>query len=315
MQLLDSNPMERLNIDKILKIKEIQNIKYEKEEFEYNERIINLKSANEDKSPQEQFIDKLKKENQKLKNEINELKLRINELTTKNEDLIKQNMNYKKIMNEEPNESNIGKESLELKSQIRTLEVNKELAESSLAHEKTLNEALNKNIRELKIELDQKNLKSNETIKILEKKIEDLENKLFNPNNNGYSKESLQYYLSLFNDNINQFNSIINYQNKLNNDLAENHQNRIENFINEKEKSFNMLINELIFKLFQNKDSESNKNNNDLNEKNYKDKIVWLEKQINELISFKQDCCNLEFQVNKFQNENEILIFVRFYSK
>ena len=39
----------------------------------------------------------------------------------------------------------------------------------------------------------------------------------------------------------------------------------------------------------------------------YKDKIVWLEKQINELISFKQDCCNLEFQVNKFQNENEIL--------
>ena len=315
MQLLDINPKERLSIDKILKIKEIQNIKYEKEEFEYKERIINLKSANEDKSPQEQLIDKLKKENQKLKNEINELKLRINELklrinelTTKNEDLNKQNMNYNKIINEEPNESNIGKELVELKSQIRTLEVNKELAESSLAHEKSLNESLNNQIGELKIELDQKNFKSNETIKVLEKKIEDLENKLFNPNNsNGYSNESLQYYLSLFNDNINQFTSIINQQFKLNADLAENNKNKIENFMNEKEKSFSILLNELFLKLLQNKNDNNNSNNNDLNEKNYKDKIVWLEKQINELIIFKQDCCNLEIQVNRLQNENEIL--------
>ena len=142
MQFLDFNPKERISLEKILKIKEIQSIHYEKEEFDPNERIINVKIEKKEGNPQEELINKLIKENKKLKNEINELKLKISELTTKNEDLNQQNININKIINEEPNEDNIKKE-VELKSQIRTLELSNELAECSLNQEKAMNEALN----------------------------------------------------------------------------------------------------------------------------------------------------------------------------
>ena len=310
MQFLDFNPKERISLEKILKIKEIQSIHYEKEEFDPNERIINVKIEKKEGNPQEELINKLIKENKKLKNEINELKLKISELTTKNEDLNQQNININKIINEEPNEDNIKKE-VELKSQIRTLELNNELAECSLNQEKAMNEALNKKIGELEIGFNQNNFKSSETIKSLEKKIEDLENKLFNPTDNVYSNESLQYYITLFNENINQFTSLINYQNKINNDLAENHLNKIENFMNKKEKIFNDMVNNIILKMSQNlilrNSGNLSNNNNGLNEKNYKDKIIWLEKQTEELIPFKQKCLLLNEQINKLQSENDFL--------
>ena len=317
MQLLYFNPNERISIEQILNLKEIQNINYVKEQFDPSERIINLKTETEEGTPQEQLINKLKKENKILKNEISELKSIINELTTKNEDLNKQNIDLKKIINEEPNEDKI-KKGIELKSQIRKLEFDNKLTECSLKQEKETNEALNNKIRELEMGFNENNYKSSETIKSLEKKIEDLENKLFHPTNNGYSNESLQYYLSLFNENINQFTSFINHQSKINNDISESHLNKIENFINKKEKVFNDMVNDIILKMsqniilrnsgnFDNNNNNNNKNNNNLNEKNYKDKIVWLEKQTEELIPFKQKCLLLNEQVNKLQSENEIL--------
>jgi len=311
MQLLDFEPKERISIEKILKIKEIQKINYIKEEIEYSERIINLKNANEDISPQEQLINKLKKENKLLKNEINELKLKINELTAKNEELNKQNINFNKIINEEPNEENI-KQNVEFKSQLRTLQSINEITKSSLNEEKVINETLNKRIHDLQITLEENNFESSKKIKSLEKKIEDLENKLFNPSNSGYSNESLQYYLSLFNDNINQFISLINHQVKINNDLSENNLSKIQNFLNEKEKIFKNLINDIILKMTQTIISRysgnfSNNDINNLNEKNYKDKITWLENQIEELIPFKQKCLYLNEQVNKLQNDNDFL--------
>ena len=109
MQLLYFNPNERISIEQILNLKEIQNINYVKEQFDPSERIINLKTETEEGTPQEQLINKLKKENKILKNEITELKSIINELTTKNEDLNKQNIDLKKIINEEPNEDKIKK--------------------------------------------------------------------------------------------------------------------------------------------------------------------------------------------------------------
>ena len=210
-------------------------------------------------------------------------------------------MNYKKMMNEEPNEDNIKKE-VELKSQIRTLELNSQLAVSSLNEEKSLNEALNKKIGELEKDYNKKIFKGTETIKSLEKKIEELENKLYNPINNGYSNESLQYYLSLFNDNINQFISLVNKQIKINNDLSENHTNKLENIINEKEKGFNHIVNDIILKI-----TEFNNNNKELIEKNNNEKINWLKIQIDELMPFKQKCLILNEQILKLQNENEIL--------
>jgi hypothetical protein len=307
MQLLDFNPKERISIEKILRIKEIQNITYKKEEIDPSERIINAPTENKE-DPQEQLINKLIKENKKLKNEINELKLKINELTTKNEDLSQQNINYNKIINEEPNEDYIKKE-IELRSQIRTLEVNFQLKECSLKQEKEMNEALNKKIDELEIGFSQNNLKSSDIIKSLEKKVEDLENKLFNPTNNGYSNESLQYYLSLFIENINQFTSLVNSQNKISNDLCENQLNKIEDFMNKKEKIFSDMVNNIILKMSQNilRNTGNNNNDNDLNEKNYKEKIIWLEKQTEELIPFKQKCLLLNEKVNKLQTENDNL--------
>ena len=309
MQLLDFQPKERISIENILNIKEIKNINYIKVDMEYNERIINLK--NEDGSPQEQLIKKLKKENQKLKYEINNLNSKINELKKQNEDLNKQNIYFNKIINEEPNEDDIKKE-VELKSQIRSLQLSSQLKESSLIEEKALNEALNKKISELEMDYNQNNLKNNEIIKELEKKIEDLENKLFNPINNGIcSNEFLQYYLSLFNDNINQFTLLINLQNKKYNDFTDNNLSKLENFMKEKEISFTKKVNDIILKMSQNiilkSSGELSKNNNDLCEKNYKDKIVWLEKQIEELMPFKQKCLCLNEQVCKLNSDIEIL--------
>ena len=306
LQLLYFEPNERISIENILKIREIQKINYIKEEIEYSERIINLKNANEDISPQEQLINKLKKENKILKNEVNELKIKVNELTTKNEDLNKQNINYNKIINEEPNEENI-KKFVEFKSQLRTLQSYNDIAQSSLKEEKSINEALNKKVRELQMNLEEKNFESSTKIKSLEKKIEDLENKLFNPSNSGYSNESLQYYLTLFNDNINQFISLINHQIKINNDLSENNLSKLQNFLIEKEKVFNNLINDIILKMSQNLITRYSENlgNNNINEKKYKDKIIWLESQIEELIPFKQKCLRLQEQIDKLQNENE----------
>ena len=308
MQLLYFNPKDRISIEQILKIKEIKNINYEKEQIHPSERIINSFIEKEGGTPEEQLIIKLKKENKQLKNEINKLKLKINELTTKNEDLNKQNINFKKIINEEPNEDNIGKE-IELKSQIRKLETKNQLAEMSLSQEKEINEKLNKKIEEIEIGYNQNNFKNSETIKSLEKKIEVLENKLFNPTNNGYSNQSLQYFLSLFNENINQFTSLINNQFQINNDIAENNLKRIEDFLNEKEKIFSDIVNKIILKMtqniiFRNTDDFSKKESN---EQNYKDKIIWLIKQTEELIPFKQKCLLLNEQVNKLQTENEIL--------
>ena len=296
MQLLYFNPQERISIEQILNLKEIQNIHYKKEQIDPTERIINLKTETEAGTPQEQLINNLKKENKILKNEISELKSKINELTAKNEDLNEQYINLNKLIDEEPNKENIDKD-VEFKSQIRQIELKKQLTECSLKLEKENNDNLNKKIRELEMELNQNNYKSTETIRSLEKKIEDLENKLFNPTNNGYLNESLQYYLSLFNENINQFTSFINHQSKINNDISESHLNKIENLINKKEKVFNDMVNDIILKMSQNiilrnsgNFNDNNNNNNNLNEKNYKDKIIWLEKQTEELIPFKQKC-------------------------
>ena len=308
LQLLDINPKERMSIESILNIKEIKNVDYILPEVESNESIINMRS--EEGSPQEQLINKLKKENQKLKYEISSLKTKVNELTKVNEDLNKQNIKINKIISEEPNEDYIGKEA-ELKSQIRKLEFNYQFKETSLEEEKKINESLNNQIEELKIEYKQNNFKSNETIKTLEKKIEELENKLFNPENNSLcSNESLKYYLSLFNDNIQQFTCLVNKKNKINNDFSENHLYKIENYMNEKEKLFSKKINDVLLKMSQNillkNSGELSKNNNDLFEKNYKDKIIWLEKQIEELIPFKQQCLILNEQVNKLSSEVDI---------
>ena len=296
IQLLDINPNKRISIENILKKNIFMDVVYDKIEMEPEERIINLKSINECWSPEEQLIFKLKKENEGLKNEILSLKSQIKELSKRNEELNIQNSNYTKIINEEPDEESIKKE-VELLSQIRTLKFNNQMLESSLKEEKALNETLNKKISKLELDFNQTSVKNNETISTLEKKIEDLESKLvLNPNNNFYNtKESLQFYLSLFNENVEQFIQLTNSQINKNNDYNDKYLENINNIVQKLEENFNKKIEEFILKI--NKDN-SNAYENEINiEKN----INWLKKEIDELLPYKEKCLMLNKEINKLQ--------------
>ena len=295
IQLLDINPNKRISIENILKKNIFMDVVYDKIEMDPEERIINLKSINECWSPEEQLIFKLKKENEGLKNEILSLKSQIKELSKRNEELNIQNSNYTKIINEEPDEESIKKE-VELLSQIRTLKFNNQMLESSLKEEKALNEALNKKISKLELDFNQTSVKNNETISTLEKKIEDLESKLvLNPNNNFYNtKESLQFYLSLFNENVEQFIQLTNSQINKNNDYNDKCLENINNIVQKLEEDFNKKIEEFILKI--NKD-----NNNYENEINIEKNINWLKKEIDELLPYKEKCLMLNKEINKLQ--------------
>ena len=304
IQLLDLNPLKRISIEKILKTKFIMEINYDKVRKDPGERIINLKNANEYWSPEQKLIDELKKENEGLKTEILGLKSIIKELSKKNEELNIQNTNYNKIINEEPDEESI-KKDVELLSQIRTLKFNNQMLESSLSEQKALNESLNKKIGKLELDYNQSNIKNNETISILEKKIADLESKLmFNPSNNinniEYSKESLQYYLSLFNENVEQFTQLLNSQINKNSDCNDKFLKEINNIMGQKEQEFNKKINDFIIKI---SDKDNNEENNSYKENN----ILWLKKQIDELFPYKQKCLLLNKEINKLQMECDIL--------
>ena len=296
IQLLDINPNKRISIENILKKNIFMDVVYHKIEMDPEERIINLKSINECWSPEEQLIFKLKKENEGLKNEILSLKSQIKELSKRNEELNIQNSNYTKIINEEPDEESIKKE-VELLSQIRTLKFNNQMLESSLKEEKALNEALNKKISKLELDYNQTSVKNNETISTLEKKIEDLESKLvLNPNNNFYNtKESLQFYLSLFNENVEQFIQLTNSQINKNNDYNDKCLENINNIVQKLEEDFNKKIEEFILKI-------NNDNNNTYeNEINIEKNINWLKKEIDELLPYKEKCLMLNKEINKLQ--------------
>ena len=296
IQLLDINPNKRISIENILKKNIFMDVVYDKIEMDPEERIINLKSINECWSPEEQLIFKLKKENEGLKNEILSLKSQIKELSKRNEELNIQNSNYTKIINEEPDEESIKKE-VELLSQIRTLKFNNQMLESSLKEEKALNETLNKKISKLELDSNQTSVKNNETISTLEKKIEDLESKLvLNPNNNFYNtKESLQFYLSLFNENVEQFIQLTNSQINKNNDYNDKCLENINNIVQKLEENFNKKIEEFILKI-------NNDNNNTYeNEINIEKNINWLKKEIDELLPYKEKCLMLNKEINKLQ--------------
>ena len=303
IQLLDFNPSKRISIEKILKTKFIMEIFYDKIRIDPGERIINLKNANEYWSPEQQLIDKLKKENEILKTEILSLKSQIKELNKKNEELNIQNINYNKIINEEPDEENIKKE-VELLSQIRTLKMNNQMIESSFNEEKALNKVLKEKLEKLEFDYNNINIKNQEKISLLEKKLNDFEkNKNLTLNiestndTNETSKDNLKYYLSQFNDNIEQFNQIINSQ--INNN--DKYLNEINNIIQKKSEEFNQKIKEHF---------SSSNNNYDINNNNniyINNNISWLKKQIDELFPYKTKCLILNKEIIKLQNEMDLI--------
>ena len=293
IQLLDLNPLKRISIEKILKTKFIMEINYEKVRKDPGERIINLKKANEYWSPEQKLIDELKKENEGLKTEILGLKSIIKELSKKNEELNIQNINYNKIINEEPDEESIKKE-VELLSQIRTLKMNNQMMESSFNEEKALNKILNEKIEKLELDYNNINIKNKETISLLEKKINEFENNKISyiENTHENSKENLKYYISLFNENIEQFNQIMNSFNNNNYKYLK----EINNIIQKKSEEFNLKI-KRFFSDVNNENDNIYINNN----------ILWLKKQIDELFPYKKKCFILNKQIIKLQNEIDLI--------
>ena len=268
-------------------------INYEKVRKDPGERIINLKKANEYWSPEQKLIDELKKENEGLKTEILGLKSIIKELSKKNEELNIQNINYNKIINEEPDEESIKKE-VELLSQIRTLKMNNQMMESSFNEEKALNKILNEKIEKLELDYNNINIKNKETISLLEKKINEFENNKISyiENTHENSKENLKYYISLFNENIEQFNQIMNSFNNNNYKYLK----EINNIIQKKSEEFNLKI-KRFFSDVNNENDNIYINNN----------ILWLKKQIDELFPYKKKCFILNKQIIKLQNEIDLI--------
>ena len=298
IQLLDFNPPKRISIEKILKTKFFTEITLEKVRIDPSERIINLKTANEYWSPEQQLIDKLKKENGELKTQILSLKSQIKDLTKKNEDLNFQNSNYNKIINEEPDEESIKKE-VELLSQMRTLKMNYQMMESSFNEEKNLNKNLIDKIEKLEFDYNNLNMKNKETISSLEKKINELENKKISldenigNNNIENTKENLKYYLSIINENIEQFNQMLNNQND---NIDKYILNEINNLIQKKSEEFNQKIKKF-FSSSINFENNIYLNNN----------ITWLKKQIDELFPYKKKCLILNKEIVKLQNEIDLI--------
>ena len=298
IELLGFKPEERITLEEILSLKEVQEINYSFKEIDHNEEIINLKSENETGTPEEQLINKLKKENEKLKKELSELK----EINNK---LVSENQKYEKIINEEPNEENINK-LVDLQSQNRKLKLSLELNEISLAEEKSKNEELARNIQELEIQIEQKNLSNETIIKSLKKQKEELEDKLFNPKNSSCTNESLQYYLNLFNDNVKQFSTLIENQVKLKNDLSKSYMKKTENFLSEKEKKFDEILKNFITKITNVISSKEGNENNKIGDTS-KDKICWLQNQIDELMQYKHKYISLTEKVKNLEREKQIL--------
>ena len=181
-----------------------------------------------------------------------------------------------------------------------------ELNEISLAEEKSKNEELARNIQELEIQIEQKNLSNETIIKSLKKQKEELEDKLFNPKNSSCTNESLQYYLNLFNDNVKQFSTLIENQVKLKNDLSKSYMKKTENFLSEKEKKFDEILKNFITKITNVISSKEGNENNKIGDTS-KDKICWLQNQIDELMQYKHKYISLTEKVKNLEREKQIL--------
>ena len=181
--------------------------------------------------------------------------------------------------------------------------MNNQMIESSFNEEKALNKILKEKLEKLEFDYNNINIKNQEKISLLEKKLNDFEkNKNLNLNiestndTNETSKDNLKYYLSQFNDNIEQFNQIINSQ--INNN--DKYLNEINNIIQKKSEEFNQKIKEYF---------SSSSNNYDINNNNIyiNNNISWLKKQIDELFPYKTKCLILNKEIIKLQNEMDLI--------
>jgi serine/threonine protein kinase len=347
--LLKINPNERLDLNEILNNPCFDKISLnfpQHENSPTDECIIN-KRLSQNTSPQDLLILKLKKENETLKIENQELKSISSKLESDYKDLkSKYQMNQMELsMNEGGQDDSFyflennkkfeyvnkdrmtkhneleekSNEIIELRRKVRLLENENELMSLNFEEIKEKNFKFEDQIKKLNVLLEQEKFEKESKINLLNKKLEMLENKLFNPRGStqGIKGDNLHFQTNeeflksisiLLYDMLKEFNENIAKINHRSKDDNQNLINTLKEIILQREINIKESISKVKEEL-QN-DFIKNSSSTSLNEnsrKSMNDKMDWMKKQISELIPFKLKSMNLETNLCRMEKENKIL--------
>ena len=301
--MLKVNPNERADIKSILAFKDFSDIAiiYQLTPIEQDDDVLNR--GNRQKSPQEELIFEYKKENEKLKIEVEKMKNEINTLTKENIEIKNRSKQIEDLFNS-PN-TEMTEQIVGYKSQIRLLNNEITIKKMSLQEEKDKVNELTEQINELQKEIEENNISHDAIVSDLQRKIENLEARLFGTDNPQSTSDFLQYYLPIFNESVKDFKNIIDKTVIQAEISSDNFITKFKSMLDEKEKGFKDINNAL-------KDAYENSNFfkinlSDIENKANSEKDEWFQKQIKELIPFKNKCLRLEEAKEKIDKENSIL--------
>ena len=301
--MLKVNPNERADIKSILAFKDFSDIAiiYQLTPIEQDDDVLNR--GNRQKSPQEELIFEYKKENEKLKIEVEKMKNEINTLTKENIEIKNRSKQIEDLFNS-PN-TEMTEQIVGYKSQIRLLNNEITIKKMSLQEEKDKVNELTEQINELQKEIEENNISHDAIVSDLQRKIENLEARLFGTDNPQSTSDFLQYYLPIFNESVKDFKNIIDKTVIQAEISSDNFITKFKSMLDEKEKGFKDINNAL-------KDAYENSNFfkinlSDIENKANSEKDEWFQKQIKELIPFKNKCLRLEEAKAKIDKENSIL--------
>lgn len=301
--MLKAKPSDRAEIKDILNFPVLsgQEVTYQLTPMENDDDIIYR--GDRKKTPQEELIFQYKKENEKLRREIAKMKTEINSLTKENTEIKNRSKQLEDLFSS-PNPE-LTEEIVGYKSQIRLLNNEITIANMSLQKEKDKVNELQTRINELNKEIEEKDLSNDNLVAELQNKIETLEAKKFGADNPQSTSDFLQYYLPIFNDNVKEFKNLIDKSVVVADISKDSFITKVRTVLDDKESGFKAILDIL-------KDSYENNNFfkinlSDIENKSNNEKEEWFQKQINELIPFKNKCLRLEEMKTKVDNENNIL--------
>jgi serine/threonine protein kinase len=355
LSLLKLNPNQRLDLSEIFNYSFFSKISLN---FDQNQNpptdecIIN-KRLSQNTSPQDLLILKLKKENEILKQEnesskkenqvlkssFTKLESEYKELKSKYQTnqmeisiteggqgdsfyFLENNKKFEYVNKDRMTKHNEleekSNEILELRSKVRLLENERELMSINFDEIKEKNYGLEDQVNRLTILLEQEKSEKENKINLLNKKLEMLENKLFNPRgstqgikSDNFSQTNEEFMKSisiLLYDMLKEFNENIAKVSLRSKEDNENLIKTLKEIILQRE----INIKESLTKVKEDIQNDFIKNSSSTSlyensKKSMNDKMDWMKKQISELIPFKLKTMNLEVIVGRLEKENKIL--------
>ena len=311
---INSN-ISTINVSKELKdLLLLENAGLKKDNELYKTKLLSI----------EKELRNIKLENNKLKNEnATSLQELIKKKDEEIEKLNSMNKDRIAILNELEGKNKV---NMDLNNKIQTIRNDKLQKERSI-------ETITNKIKDLNKQLETKELNINEINKkneeldqekeqlflTYQKKIEELQSKVFNNTNNNSTEEDssggldLSDHTDTLNSNIDTFKNIFNR--KINNykENFEQFQNEYKvkdetfsNLLNSKTKSFTELINKYSENLSENIQKIFNEVNKPVS--NVKEqKIEWLKKQIEELSEYKKKGIEYENKIRELTDDNQVM--------